>query len=161
MKVRLLKAVNPKLQVEGVVDLPFEGVKVNDEVEIFGDRLRVTQIGEIFTLVGYRGDEQVLYVFQREYDNREYIEDYRLIREGEDLIVDESRKVIYVRVPMAMEAVYKFFRYRKDLKERVLVQVKDDLFVFVNGWRFGDEESAKNIKKGSFCCESKILEVRM
>ena len=156
MKFKIIKAENPKFSVDQVIETDILITKrVGDKVKLYGEELTVTQIGEVYTLVGYRNGEPVLYVLQRVYEEAPYITDYKQIREPDHLIVNENEKIFVIKHPMSLEALYKYIRYHKPTPEPSIKMTGDNEFEFINGWRLYGSDSHRNIKSGRYSYESK------
>lgn len=156
MKFSFIKKVNPKYEGIEEIEIDFTGKKVGDKINIFDEELTITQLGEAPILVGYRDNEQVLYVLKREYEDEEYITDYKHIKEPDHLIVNEKEKIFVIKHPMSLEALYKYIRYHAPTPEPSIKMIGDNQFEFINGWRLYGSESHRNIKSGKYSYESKV-----
>jgi len=158
MRYKIIKSVNPRYDGLDEIEIDFTGKKSADRVNLFGEELTITQLGDIVTLVGYREDIQVLYVLQRIYEEKPYITNYMDIREPEHLIVNENEKIFVVKHPMSLEALYKYIRSHPT-PEPSIKQIGDNRYEFINGWRLYGSESHQNIKEGNYSYESKVMEI--
>jgi len=158
MKFKVIKAENPKFATEPIIENDeLENKKVGEKIKFNGDELIITQIGEVYTLVGKRGDVPVLYVLQRIYEEQLYITDYKDIKEPDHLIVNDNEKVFVVKHPMSLEALFKYIRYHAPTPEPSINMVGNNTFEFVNGWRLYGSDSHRNIKDGRYSYESKAI----
>lgn len=157
MKFELIKTVNPKFKGIEEVEIDFTNKKVGEKVKLFDEEVTIVQLGESPVLIGQRGDDQVLYVLNRVYEEEPYITDYNHIKEPDDLIVNETEKVFVIKHPMSLEALYKYIQHNAPTPEPSIKMVGDNEFEFINGWKLYGSESHKNIKSGKYSYESKVV----
>lgn len=154
MLYELIKTEHGKLEVGAAID--FDDLNVGDAITFMGDYLTVVQTGEFLTLASH----DKLYVFKRKYVQMGYITDYKDIIEGEHLSFILSSRLIDVKVPMSMEALYNYIKCHTNFVEPVIRCIGDNEYEFINGWRL-TSNSHENIKSGRYTYESKVIQIKL